>query len=116
MNVKRINPIDSFLNKVYIEVLPFEKIISLVHIEVEQYLNNPSLTFNDETFPSTKVLSGEYYIGGIEKINGNNKLRVCVRCLGYNVLGKLDDYLGLDIWLDIANGYNVYRNTDASVI
>jgi hypothetical protein len=103
-----------------------ELILKAVDLEVASYLTDPELVFSSfDEFPSTQRLTGEYYLSDesyfIDPSRGLCRICIGVRCLGYSPEGKtqLDDYLGLDVWLECSpecRTFCVYRNTDSSVI
>lgn len=103
-----------------------ELILASIDLEVSKYLSDPELVFSSvDEFPSTRRLTGEYYLGDeryfIDPVRGYYRVAVAIRCLGLSPHGKtlLDDYLGLEIWLECSPEYrtfSVFRNTDSSVI
>jgi hypothetical protein len=103
------------------------KMLRVVHREVEAYLNDPRLVFdNDEDgFPHRGRLTGAYYIGGEPYIAHRDptgfQISVMCRCLERPKPGvnRDDDYLGLEVWLKcVPRGWSfaVFRNTDSSSI
>ena len=105
-----------------------EKLLKVVHREVERYLNDPRMVFEgDEAgFPHRSRLTGEYYIGG-ESYTAHHdpswfQISIMCRCLEHPKPGvdRDDDYLGLEVWLRSAPRrwatFEVFRNTDSSVI
>ncbi len=103
-----------------------ELMLKAIDLEVANYLTNPELVFSSfDEFPSSRRLTGEYYVSDegyfIDSSRGICRIHVAVRCLGCSPQGKtqLDDYLGLDVWLECSpecRTFSVYRNTDSSVI
>jgi hypothetical protein len=105
-----------------------DRMLKVVHREVEAYLNDPRLCFDgdDEGFPHRRRLSGAYYIGG-ESYSAQSdpawfQVSIMCRCLEPPKAGvdRDDDYLGLEVWLKCVPGrwesFEVFRNTDSSSI
>jgi hypothetical protein len=105
-----------------------EKMLDVVHQEVETYLNEPGMYFDgdDEGFPHRRRLTGKYYIGGESYIAHSDpawlQISVMCRCLERPKPGmnRDDDYLGLQVWLKCVPGrwesFEMFRNTDSSSI
>jgi hypothetical protein len=91
-----------------------------VHEAVVAYLTDASLTFDDDTFPSTRHLTGRYYLARrSSRRDGPHTVHVAVQvhCLG--VLAGEDDHLGLEVRLRWRPGSAIFerwRNTDSSAI
>jgi hypothetical protein len=105
-----------------------DKLLRIVHKEVEAYLNDPRLVFDgdEEGFPHRRRLTGEYYIGS-EMYEAHTDPVVFVigikcHCLEPPKVGvaRDDDYLGLQVWLRCFPkrwaSFEVFRNTDSSSI
>lgn len=105
-----------------------DRLLGVVHKEVETYLNDPRLVFDghEDGFPHRRRLTGEYYIGG-EMYQAHEDpavfaISIMCRCLERPKAGmdRDDDYLGLEVWLRCFPGrwasFEVFRNTDSSVI
>lgn len=105
-----------------------EKMLRVVHREIERYLNDPRLVFDgdEDGFPHRRRLTGEYYIGRESYTAHRNpdlfQISIKCRCLEHPKPGvdRDDDYLGLEVWLKCVPGkwasFEVFRNTDSSVI
>jgi hypothetical protein len=105
-----------------------DKLLKVVHREVEAYLNDPRLVFDgdEDGFPHRGRLTGTSYIGG-ESYTAHDdpawiQISIMCRCLERPKAGveREDDYLGLEVWLKTVPGrgssFEVYRNTDSSSI
>lgn len=103
-----------------------EKMLRVVHREVEEYLNTPGLYAEGESFPDRLRMTGAYYIGSESYVANRDpawvQISVLCRCLERprpGVSGD-DDYLGLEVWLRWVPGrsasFEVFRNTDSSSI
>ena len=103
-----------------------DKMLRVVHREVESYLNDPQLVFDgdEDGFPHRRRLTGAYYLGG-ESYRAYTEPAVLVigimcRCLATPTRGKKreGDYLGLEVWLKCVprrwSSFEVYRSTEAS--
>jgi hypothetical protein len=83
-----------------------EKMLGVVHKEVEKYLNTRDLVYDDEDgFPNRSRMTGEYYLGS-ESYIGNNEggwIKVGIECCCQEKPSELypegGDYLGLTVWL-----------------
>lgn len=103
-----------------------DKLLRVVHREIETYLNTPGLYGEGESFPDRLRLTGTYYIGGEYYSTYDNtdsfQISIECRCLERPKAGvpREDDYLGLEVWLNCVRGhwskFEVFRNTDSSVI
>jgi hypothetical protein len=103
-----------------------DKLLQVVHREVEEYLNTPDLYAEDEGFPDRLRMTGTYYVGSESYIAHRDsawfQIGAMCRCLEYPKAGmdRQDDYLGLQVWLKCAPGrwesFEVFRNTDSSSI
>jgi hypothetical protein len=105
-----------------------DKLLRVVHREVEAYLNDPRLVFDgdDVGFPHRLRLTGTYYIGNESYIAHRDpawfQISIMCRCLKLPKPGMdgEDDYLGLEVWLKCVPGrwasFEVFRNTDSSSI
>ncbi|MGL6073534.1 MAG: hypothetical protein ACRC8S_05150 [Fimbriiglobus sp.] len=103
-----------------------EKMLRVVHREVEAYLNDPELYGEGESFPDRLRMTGAYYIGSESYIAHRDpawfQISVLCRCLEGPKAGvpRDDDYLGLEVWLKCVPGrwasFEVFRNTDSSSI
>ncbi len=101
-----------------------DKLLRVVHREVEAYLNTPGLYGEGESFPDRLRLTGTYYIGAESYIAHRDpvwfQMSVMCRCLERPTAGMArdDDYLGLEVWLKCVPGrwasFEVFRNTDSS--
>ena len=98
------------------------EILALVAAEVQRYVNEQAAPPGDDSFPEQGRLTGEFYIGGETYTKhpdaGWYQIGIKARCLGHASVGT-DDYLGLDIWVRYVPGedrFEIYRNTDSSVI
>jgi hypothetical protein len=102
------------------------KLLRAVQREIEAYLNDPRLVFDDdEGFPQRQRLTGTYYIGSESYIGHRSprwfQISIFCRCLEHSTLGVEgeDDYLGLEVWLKCVPGrwsFTIFRNTDSSSI
>ena len=101
-----------------------DKLLAATHAAVVDYLTDPQLCFDDDNFPSTKALTGEYYISGTSHLwhAEHSAFHVAVMA---NFVGTSpgprspDDYLGLEVhlqWLPDSQSFVSWRNTDSSVI
>ena len=101
-----------------------ELLLDVIHSAVVDYLTDPQLCFDDDNFPSTVALTGEYYVSCTSHIwhAGVRAFHVATSC---NCLGASpgprspDDYLGLEVhlqWLPESRSFISWRNTDSSVI
>lgn len=105
-----------------------EKLLRVVHREIENYLDNPRLVFdgNEDGFPHRRRLTGAYYIGRESYTAYRDPDRFVIsifcRCLEHPKPGvdRDDDYLGLEVWLKCVSkrwaSFEVFRNTDSSSI
>jgi hypothetical protein len=105
-----------------------DKMLKVVHREVEAYLNDPRLHFDgdEDGFPHRGRLTGTYYIGSESYIAHAKpawfQISILCRCLEGPKPGLdcEDDYLGLEVWLKCITGrwgtFEVFRNTDSSSI
>jgi hypothetical protein len=105
-----------------------DKMLRIVHREVEAYLSDPGLVFDGdaEGFPHRRRLTGAYYLGSESYIAHRDpawfQISVMCRCLEPSKPGvdREDDYLGLEVWLKCVPGrwasFEVFRNTDSSSI
>ncbi|MCR9115798.1 MAG: hypothetical protein NXI22_02485 [bacterium] len=100
------------------------KLLTATHAAVVEYLADPQLCFDDDNFPSTRTLTGDYYISATSHIwhADHSAFHVAVMT---NFLGTSpgpqspDDYLGLEVhlqWLPDSQSFVSWRNTDSSVI
>ncbi len=99
-------------------------LMSAVRHEVIKYLSDPQLCFDDDNFPSTKRLNGDYYIGDESYIWHAEEEAFHISVMA-NFLGESlgprspDDYLSLEVhlqWLPCSASFVSWRNTDSSVI
>ena len=101
-----------------------DQLLAAVHDAVTEYLSDPDLCFDDDSFPTTQTLNGEYYLGRESYIRHADvdtfHVAVMARCLGASPGPRTpDDYLGLEVhlqWLPDARLFVSWRNTDSSVI
>ncbi|QJW98639.1 hypothetical protein [Frigoriglobus tundricola] len=103
-----------------------DKLLRMVHREVEQYLNTPGLYGEGESFPDRLRMTGAYYIGSESYIAHRDpawvQISVRCHCLERPKAGvpRDDDYLGLEVWLKCEPrrwaAFEVFRNTDSSSI
>ena len=105
-----------------------DRMLRLVHREVEAYVNDPGLVFEGdrEGFPHLRRLTGSYYLGSESYIAHRDpewfQLSIMCRCLESAKPGvdREHDYLGLEVWLKSVLGrrpsFKVFRNTDSSSI
>ena len=99
-------------------------LLSRVHAELVEYLTDPQLCFDDENFPSTRELTGHYYLAEhppwYHAEQGVLGVSVMARFVGgSNGERSPDDYLGLEVhlqWLPESAEFVLWRNTDSSVI
>ena len=101
-----------------------DKLIAMVHTAVVDYLTNAQLCFDDDNFPSTLALTGDYYISTASYHWLADRSAYLVSVMT-NFLGTSpgprspDDYLGLEVhlqWLPDSQSFVSWRNTDSSVI
>jgi hypothetical protein len=103
-----------------------DKLLRVVHREVEGYLNTPGLYGEGESFPDRLRMTGAYYIGGESYTAYRDPacfvVSIRCRCLERPKAGLPgeDDYLGLEVWLKCVPrrwaSFEVFRNTDSSSI
>ena len=106
----------------------WDRILRLVHLEVEAYVYDPGLVFEGdrEGFPHRRRLTGSYYVGSESYIAHRDpdwfQISIMCKCLEPAKPGvdREDDYLGLEVWLKGVLGrrpsFKVFRNTDSSSI
>jgi hypothetical protein len=96
---------------------------TLIHTEIEEYINDPSLCTDDPNmFPSQAVLSGNYYISRESyalKKHPLLLLGIQCQCLRkpWGTVKTESHYLGLHLWItcDPALGsFQISGNTDSS--
>ena len=102
------------------------KLLRVVHLEVEQYLNTPRLYGEGESFPDRLRMTEAYYIGSESYTTHRDpawfQISIQCRCLEQPKAGvpRDDDYLGLEVWLKCVPrrwaSFGVFRNTDSSSI
>jgi hypothetical protein len=102
-----------------------DKMLEVVHKQVEKYLNTRDLVYDDEEgFPNRSRMMGEYYIGS-ETYVGNNEggwIKVAVECRCQEKPSELypqgGDYLGLTVWLRTMPGRGTFKpqGTDSASI
>ena len=101
-----------------------DALLAAVHSALVKYLTDEQLCFDDDNFPSSLALTGEYYISGVSHI-WHAEEQVFHVAAQTNFLGKspgprsADDYLGLEVhlqWLPENEAFVSWRNTDSSVI
>lgn len=98
---------------------------SAVHESVIGYMTQPELCFDDDNFPSTRKMNGQYYLGDEWYVYHVDMdvyhCSVMARCLAKSP-GKrsLDDYLGLEVhlrWMPKTRLFDTsWRDVDSSVI
>ena len=104
-----------------------DKMLNVVHREVEEYLNDPELVFaqNEGGFPHRRKLTGTYYIASESYIGHADPpwFQISVMCHFLEPpkagIKRDDDYLGLEVWLKCVPGgdsFDVFRNPDSSSI
>lgn len=104
-----------------------ERMLKVVHKEVEAYLNTAGLYYEGDEggFPSRSRMTGEYYVSdeGYTAHVGPVWFQVSIKChcLGSRLpdSAEVGDYLGLEVWLRCEPKkwtFDVFRNTDSSVI
>ncbi|MGG3798522.1 hypothetical protein [Metabacillus fastidiosus] len=82
----------------------WDEILSIVHKEVFDYINDEDLCFDDceNLFPTRSKLTGNYYIDSVSYINYVNpagfQITISTR-LTERLLTSEDDYLGLEVVL-----------------
>jgi|GEM_PF-4349137 len=92
---------------------------SSVHSAVVEYLTDSDLCFDDDMFPSTRELTGEYYLGDEWYVHHSGvdafHCSVMARCLGTSHGSPpIDDHLGLEVhlrWLPDSQSFESWRNT-----
>jgi hypothetical protein len=83
------------------------QILSLVDRAVNDYVNNPDLTFSEDEgcFPCRERLNGEYYREGPRYVGeqGCYSVRVLAHCIEKQRRPAQDefDYLGLDVLIEL---------------
>jgi hypothetical protein len=105
-----------------------DKLLNVVHCEVEAYLNDPTLVFetDEDGFPNRGRMTGAYYIADESYIAHRDEhwFQISVMCHFLEFpkpgMNREDDYLGLEVWLKCVPGqwhlFEVFRNTDSSSI
>jgi hypothetical protein len=103
-----------------------EALLSAVHTEISAYLSDSLLVFDSaDEFPSSRRLTGDYYIGDehyhLDADSGRYHVSVTARCLAHPLPSHTapDDYLGLEVWLESSpdcRAFSKFRNTNSSVI
>jgi hypothetical protein len=103
-----------------------DKLLRVVHREVEHYLNTPGLYGDGESFPDRLRMTGTYYIGAESYLAHRNpdwfQIGIKCHCLEHPKEGVEhdDDYLGLEVWLKCVprrwSLFEVFRNIDSSSI
>jgi hypothetical protein len=82
----------------------WNEMLSIVHHEVLNYINDDNLCFDDseDSFPVRSKLTGNYYINSVSYINHVNpmgyQIRIETRLTEHIPTGE-DDYLGLEVTL-----------------
>lgn len=77
----------------------WEEILSIVHKEISNYVNDNTLCFED-SFPNKNKLTGKYYIDEIFYIKYPNGFKIMIKTrLTEYILNAEDDYLELDVTL-----------------
>ncbi|MED4531223.1 hypothetical protein [Metabacillus fastidiosus] len=82
----------------------WDEILSIVHKEVFEYINDDDLCFDDceNSFPTRSKLTGNYYIDSVSYINSVNpagfQITISTRLTERLLTGE-DDYLGLEVVL-----------------
>ena len=101
-----------------------DKLLAAIRAAVVEYLTDPQLCFDDDNFPSTRALTGEYYISATAYIwhadHSAFHVAVMTNFLGASVGPQSpDDYLGLEVHLQClpdSQAFVSWRNTDSSAI
>ena len=103
------------------------EMLAVVHREVDSYVHDLELCSDSPgMFPERSRLAGTYYLGDELYVAHRDPdwFQIGVRCrlleLPKPGMARPDDYLGLQVWLRCLPGrwkaYEVFRNTDSSVI
>ncbi|MGC4118453.1 MAG: hypothetical protein QM765_28640 [Myxococcales bacterium] len=109
------------------------EMLAIVHKEVEEYVNNPSLCCDArDFFPKPSALTGEYYIARESYFHPDAdydpqpdpwiQIGVMTKFLGSSQTPegvKVHDYLGLQVWLrwtPKTKTFVIFRNTDSSSV
>ena len=101
-----------------------DKLLAAIHAAVVEYLTDPELCFDDDNFPSTLALTGQYYVSTVSHIWHADHSAFHIAAMT-NFLGASpgprspDDYLGLEVhlqWMPDSQSFVSWRNTDSSVI
>jgi hypothetical protein len=103
-----------------------ERLLQIVHREIENYLNTPGMYGEGESFPDRLRMTGAYYIAAESYFAHRDpawfQISIKCHCLEHSEAGvdRDDDYLGLVVWLKCVPGrlssFEVFRNTDSSSI
>ncbi|SMP80461.1 hypothetical protein SAMN06265222_1541 [Neorhodopirellula lusitana] len=93
---------------------------SAVHESVVDYLTEPDICFDDDNFPSTRQMNGEYYLGDEWYVHHADTdvyhCSVMARCLAVSAGERpLDDYLGLEVHLRWVPGNGSFDKSWGSV-